>query len=45
MYNYFLDFSLCEMEEAYEYFHIIGDYEGCRLVGEAYDENTSLIFN
>lgn len=45
MYNHFMEFSLEEMEDAYVYFDQISDYEGCRLVADAYDAHTSLIFN
>ena len=45
MYNYFLEFSLEEMVDAYTYFHYTHDYEGCQLVADAYDAHTSLIFN
>jgi len=40
-----MDFSLDEMVDAYVHFHHIHDYEGCQLVADAYDANTSLIFN
>ena len=42
--NHFLEFSLSEMVEAYTYFTDIHDYEGCRLVGEAFDQTTSVEF-
>lgn len=44
MYNHFLDFSVDEMVDAYTYFTLIRDYEGCRLVGEAFAQNTSIDF-
>ena len=44
MYNHFLEFSVDEMVDAYTYFDHIRDYEGCRLVGEAFAQNTSIDF-
>ena len=44
MYNHFLEFSVDEMEDAYTYFTYVHDYEGCRLVGEAFDQNTNIEF-
>ena len=44
MYNHFLEFSVDEMVDAYTYFTYIHDYEGCRLVGEAFAHNTSIDF-
>jgi len=44
MYNHFLEFSMDEMVDAYTYFTSIRDYEGCRLVGEAFAQNTSIDF-
>ena len=44
MYNHFLEFSVSEMVDAYTYFTLIHDYEGCRLVGEAFDKNVSIDF-
>jgi hypothetical protein len=44
MYNHFLEFSVDEMVDAYTYFTLIRDYEGCRLVGEAFAQNTSIDF-
>ena len=44
MYNHFLEFSVDEMIDAYTYFNHIRDYEGCRLVGEAFAKNTSIDF-
>jgi hypothetical protein len=43
--NPFFEFSLSEMVEAYTYFTVMHDYEGCRLVGEAFDQTTSVEFN
>jgi len=43
-YNHFLEFSVSEMVEAYTYFTCIRDYEGCRLVAEAFDSNTCIDF-
>ena len=42
--NPFFEFSLGEMVEAYTYFTDIHDYEGCRLVGEAFHQTTSVEF-
>lgn len=42
MYNYFLEFTLSELVDAYVYFTHIHDYEGCMLVAEAFNENTVL---
>lgn len=42
MYNHFLEFTLDEMVDAYAYFTYIHDYEGCRLVADAFDQNVSL---
>jgi hypothetical protein len=42
MYNYFLEFSEDELVDAYDYFDFIGDYEGCRLVAEAFCANSTL---
>ena len=44
MYHHFLEFSVDEMVDAYTYFDHIRDYEGCRLVGEAFAQNTSIDF-
>ncbi len=44
MYNHFLEFTVSELVEAYTYFTIMHDYEGCRLVGEAFAENTNIEF-
>jgi hypothetical protein len=44
MYNHFLEFSVDEMVDAYTYFDHIHDYEGCRLVGAAFAQNTSIDF-
>lgn len=35
-YNHFIEFSEEELLDAYDYFHLIHDYEGCRLVGDAF---------
>jgi len=44
MYNYFLEFSLDELIDAYAYFNDNRDYEGCRLVGDAFDQKTGIEF-
>lgn len=44
MYNHFLEFTVSELVEAYEYFTYIHDYEGCRLIADAFDANTSIDF-
>ena len=44
MYNHFLEFSVDEMVDAYTYFTLIHDYEGGRLVGEAFAQNVSIDF-
>ena len=44
MYNHFLEFTLDEMVDAYTYFTYIHDYEGCRLVGEAFAHNNLIDF-
>lgn len=41
-YNHFLEFSVSEMVDAYTYFAYIRDYEGCHLVADAFDSNTSI---
>jgi|TARA_R110000765_G_scaffold259012_1_gene359202 hypothetical protein len=44
MYNHFLEFSQDEIIDAYGYFDSIKDYEGCRLVAEAFCTNMSFNF-
>jgi len=44
MMNPFFEFSLGEMVEAYTYFTHIQDYEACSLIGEAFDQTTSVEF-
>ena len=44
-YNHFIEFSVSEMVDAYVYFTHIRDYEGCRLVAEAFDSNTRIDLN
>ena len=44
MYNHFLEFTLDEMVDAYTYFTYIHDYEGCRLVADAFDQTTLIDF-
>lgn len=38
-YNHFFDCSLDELELAYEHFTHCHDYEGCRLVGDAFSHH------
>ncbi len=42
MYNHFLECSLDELVLAYEHFTYIKDYEGCHLIGEAFDQMATL---
>jgi len=44
MYNPFLECSVDELVLAYEHFTYIKDYEGCHLIGEAFDEMATLDF-
>jgi hypothetical protein len=42
MLNPFLDCTIEEIIDAYEYFHDIRDYKGCQLVGTAFAACTIL---
>jgi len=41
-YNHYMDFSIPELIEAYEYFTHKQDYEGCALIADAFDSKTSI---
>ena len=42
MINHFKEFNLEEMVDAYAYFTEMQDYEGCRMVADAFAESTSI---
>lgn len=42
MINHFKEFNLEEMVDAYAYFTEMQDYEGCRMVADAFDSKTSI---
>lgn len=44
MINHFKEFNLEEMVDAYAYFTEMQDYEGCRMVADAFVESTSITF-
>jgi len=41
MKNFFLEHTILELEDAYEYFSGIGDHEGCGLIEDAFVSKVS----
>ena len=41
-YNHYMDFSIPEHIEAYEFFTHKQDYEGCAMIAAAFDSKTSI---